>query len=162
MELAGEKELAAPRAEVWAALNDPEVLKGCIPGCDSLEKLSDTEFVATVTAKIGPIKARFSGKMQLADVNAPESCTISGEGQGGVAGFAKGGADIALEERGPARTLMRYTARAAVGGKMAQLGARLVDSTARKLAEEFFTRFGAAVAGEGEEQAELPPPIGEA
>jgi carbon monoxide dehydrogenase subunit G len=151
MELAGEKELAAPRAKVWAALNDPEVLKGCIPGCESLEKLSETEFVATVTAKIGPIKARFSGRMQLGNVSPPESCTISGEGQGGVAGFAKGGADVSLEETGPGQTLMRYTARAAVGGKMAQLGARLVDSTAKKLAEEFFTRFGAAVADGGDE-----------
>ena len=156
MELCAENELAAPRAKVWAALNDPAVLKGCILGCETLEKISDTEYVATVTAKIGPIKARFSGKMQLQNVNPPESCTISGEGQGGVAGFAKGGADVALEETGPELTLMRYTARAAVGGKMAQLRARLVDSTARKLAEDFFTRFGAAVAQNGGEPS-LPP-----
>lgn len=148
MELAGEKQLAAPRAEVWTALNDPEVLRACIPGCETLERVSDTEFVATVTTKIGPIKARFSGKVQLANINAPESCTISGEGQGGVAGFAKGGADVTLEDTGPDETVLRYTARAAVGGKIAQLGARLVDSTARKLADEFFTRFAAAVGPE--------------
>lgn len=153
MELVGEKALSAPRAEVWAALNDPDVLRACIPGCETLDRVSETEFVATVTTKIGPIKAKFSGKVQLANINAPESCTISGEGQGGVAGFAKGGADIQLLEQGPGQTMLRYTARAAVGGKIAQLGARLVDSTARKLADEFFTRFGATV-GEAPSAAE--------
>lgn len=157
MELAGEKQLAAPRTQVWTALNDPEVLRGCIPGCESLEKRSETEFVATVVTKIGPIKARFSGRIELTEMTPPESCTISGEGQGGVAGFAKGGAAVTLLEAGPEETLMRYTARAAVGGKIAQLGARLVDSTARKLAEEFFTRFGAAVAGETPAPAEEAP-----
>lgn len=145
MEMGGEDRIQAARAAVWAALNDPEVLKTCIPGCQELEKQSDTEFVARVTLKIGPVKATFKGKVQLSDVDAPARCTISGEGQGGIAGFAKGIAAVALEEDGDGMTILRYTARADVGGKIAQLGARLIDSTAAKLAAEFFARFGEAM-----------------
>ena len=141
MEMADQDRIEAPRAAVWAALNDAEVLKACIPGCDELVKQSDTEFAAKVTVKIGPVKATFKGKMQLLDVNAPSSYTISFEGQGGVAGFAQGTANVALEEDGTDASVLRYTARAVVGGKIAQIGARLMDSTAEKLAAEFFARF---------------------
>lgn len=147
MDMSGEEKLTAPREEVWSALNDPEVLKAAIPGCETLEKVSDTEFTATVTTKVGPIKARFAGRVTLSDVNAPCGYTISGEGQGGIAGFAKGGAAVSLQPDGPDATVLRYTVHAAVGGKIAQLGARLIDSTARKLAQQFFTRFDEIVSG---------------
>jgi carbon monoxide dehydrogenase subunit G len=148
MDMTGEQRLTAPQEKVWAALNDPEVLKAAIPGCETLEKVSDTEFTAAVTTKIGPIKAKFTGRVRLSDINAPSGYTISGEGQGGIAGFAKGGAAVALDPDGPDATLLRYTVNAAVGGKIAQLGARLIDSTARKLAQQFFTRFDEIVSGQ--------------
>ena len=138
MDLTGEYRIPAPREAVWAALNDPEILKQCIPGCESIEKLSDTAFTARVALAVGPVKAKFTGKVVLADLNPPESYTISGEGQGGVAGFGKGSAAVRLAEDGPSATVLHYTAQAAVGGKLAQIGTRLVDATARKLAEEFF------------------------
>jgi carbon monoxide dehydrogenase subunit G len=144
MEMTGSYRIAAPRDVVWAALNDPEVLKACIPGCESLEKLSDTEMRAAVTSKIGPVKAKFTGKVNLLDLNPPESYTISGEGSGGAAGFAKGGADVKLTEDG-ADTVLTYTAKAQVGGKIAQLGARLIDGVAKKMADEFFSKFAARV-----------------
>ena len=146
MEMAGERRIEAPQEKVWRALNDPEVLKASIPGCDSLEKVSDTEFTATVTTKLGPIKAKFGGKVSLSEIVPPNGYRISGEGQGGVAGFAKGGASVALEPDGDA-TVLRYTVNAAVGGKIAQLGARLIDTTARKLADQFFATFDAIVSG---------------
>jgi uncharacterized protein len=145
MEMTNKDRIEAPRATVWAALNDVEVLKSCVPGCEELVKHSDTEFTAKVTLKIGPVKAAFKGKMQLLDVHAPSSYTISFEGQGGVAGFAKGTATVMLEEDGTDASVLHYTARAMVGGKIAQLGARLVDSSAAKLAAEFFARFGEIV-----------------
>lgn len=144
MDLTGEVRLAAPRETVWRALNDPEILKQAIPGCESVEKLSDTEFTAKVVLKIGPMKATFSGKGTLSDLNPPNGYTITGEGQGGVAGFGKGSAKVDLTEEG-AETVLRYTAAAQVGGKIAQLGARLIDATAKKLADEFFTKFAAVV-----------------
>eukprot|EP01037_Dinobryon_pediforme_P047847 gene47847-62371_t len=128
MEMTGEYRIAATRAEVWAALNDPEVLRISIPGCESLEMQSDTEMTAKVVAKIGPVKAAFTGKVRLENVNPPISYTIAGEGQGGVAGFAKGGADVSLVEDADG-TVLTYTARAQIGGKLAQLGSRLIDST---------------------------------
>lgn len=149
MIIEGEERIAAPVETVWRALNDPEVLKDCIPGCETLEKTSDTEFAATVSLKIGPIKARFNGTVELTNLNPPHSYTISGEGKGGVAGFAKGGADVTLSETEDGATLLRYTARADVGGKIAQLGSRLIDSTSRKLAAQFFSSFNEKVsAGE--------------
>jgi carbon monoxide dehydrogenase subunit G len=144
MEMQGERRIPAPRPVVWERLNDPETLKLCIPGCESVEKLSDTEFTAQVRAKVGPVSARFSGKVTLSDLDPPAGYTISGEGTGGVAGFAKGSARIALEEEG-AETVMRYGVQAQVGGKLAQIGSRLIDGTARKLADQFFDRFAAAV-----------------
>ncbi|OQW50012.1 SRPBCC family protein [Candidatus Raskinella chloraquaticus] len=145
MDMTGEQRIEASREKVWAALNDPEVLKGCIPGCQTIEKLSDSEMKATVTLKIGPVKASFAGKVTLSDLDPPKSYTISGEGAGGVAGFAKGGAKVRLEEDGAA-TILHYEVNAQVGGKIAQLGARLIDGTAKKLAGDFFTTFSKAVA----------------
>nr|WP_272005572.1 carbon monoxide dehydrogenase subunit G [Roseovarius sp. ZX-A-9] len=140
MDMTGEHRIAAPRAEVWAALNDPEVLKACIPGCQELEKTSPTTMEAKVVQKIGPVKATFTGAVELVNINAPESYTIQGEGKGGVAGFAKGAADVHLAEDGD-ETILTYDVRATVGGKLAQLGSRLVASTAKKLAAKFFDNF---------------------
>lgn len=151
MNIEGEERIGAPVETVWRALNDPDVLKECIPGCEELEKKSDTEFAATVSLKIGPIKARFNGAVELTNLNPPHSYTISGEGKGGVAGFAKGGADVTLKEDGPDATILAYQAKADVGGKMAQLGSRLIQSTSKKLAGQFFSDFNAKVSGAEEE-----------
>ncbi len=144
MEMNGEERIAAPRQLVWEALNDPDVLRECIPGCESLEKSSDTEMSAAVKIKIGPVSAKFAGEVTLENINAPESYTISGEGKGGIAGFAKGGADVKLVEDG-AETVLTYDVKAQVGGKLAQLGSRLIDSTSKKLAGQFFTKFNEVV-----------------
>jgi len=144
MTMSGEQQLTAPREQVWAALNDPEVLKACIPGCESLEKLSDNEFAAVATNRIGPVKARFKGKVRLTDLDPPNSYKISGEGDGGIAGFAKGGATVALTDK-DGGTLLSYNVEAHIGGKLAQLGQRLVNGAAKKLADDFFTKFAAAV-----------------
>ena len=143
----GEERITAPIDRVWAALNDPEVLKQSIPGCQSLEKTSDTELAATVVLKIGPIKATFNGEVTLKNLKPPHSYTIQGEGKGGIAGFAKGGADVTLSEDGPEATVLRYEAKADVGGKIAQLGSRLITSTSKKLAGEFFSTFSEKVGG---------------
>ena len=148
MDMTGEYRIAAPRAKVWAALNDAEILRQAIPGCDEIEKTSDISFTAKVTAKVGPVKASFGGKVTLSDMDPPNGYTITGEGSGGVAGFAKGGAKVGLVDDG-AGTLLTYSVDAQVGGKLAQIGSRLIDGTARKMAEEFFSRFAALVA-EGE------------
>lgn len=148
MDMTGEYRIPAPRQRVWEALNDPAVLKASIPGCDSLEKVSDTELTAKVRAKVGPVSAAFAGKVTLGDLNPPESYTISGEGSGGVAGFAKGGANVHLTEDGADATVLRYDAKADVGGKLAQIGSRLVQGTAKKMADDFFGRFSKIV-GEG-------------
>jgi uncharacterized protein len=140
MEMHGELRIPAPRAEVWEKLNDAETLKSCIPGCETIEKLSDTEFTAKVVARVGPVKASFLGKVTLTDLNPPESYTITGEGTGGVAGFAKGSAKVSLDDAG-AETVLRYGVQAQVGGKLAQIGSRLIDATSRKMADEFFNRF---------------------
>ncbi len=145
MNLEGQETIGAPIDTVWAALNDPDVLRACIPGCETLEKSSDTEMAATVSLKIGPIKARFTGAVTLLNLNPPHSYTIQGEGKGGIAGFAKGGADVVLKENGPAETLLSYTVNADVGGKIAQLGSRLIASTSKKLAGEFFAKFNEVV-----------------
>ena len=141
----GEERVAAPIDKVWQALNDPEVLKACIPGCQSLEKKSDTEMAATVVLKIGPIKATFAGEVTLKNLNPPHSYTIEGEGKGGIAGFAKGGADVTLTEESPGMTVLNYAAKADVGGKIAQLGSRLITSTSKKLAGQFFSTFNEKV-----------------
>lgn len=145
MEMKDEIRLEASRSAIWNALNDPEVLKACIPGCESLEKVSNTEFVSLVVVKVGPIKAKFSGKVTLADIVPHTSYRLIGEGQGGVAGFAKSDITVELSEEGPASTLLRYGVAANIGGKIAQLGTRLIDSTARKMADQFFASFNDAV-----------------
>jgi carbon monoxide dehydrogenase subunit G len=141
----GEERIGAPLNKVWSALNDPDVLRQCIPGCQSLEKKTDTELAATVVLKIGPIKATFAGEVTLKNLNPPHSYTIEGEGKGGIAGFAKGGADVTLTEDGPDTTVLKYAAKADVGGKIAQLGSRLITSTSKKLAGQFFSSFNANV-----------------
>jgi carbon monoxide dehydrogenase subunit G len=157
MEMQGERRIPAPRQVVWERLNDPETLKSCIPGCESVEKISDTEFTAKVRAKVGPVSARFAGKVTLSDLDPPSGYTISGEGTGGVAGFAKGSARIALEEDG-GETIMRYGVQAQVGGKLAQIGSRLIDGTARKLADQFFNCFAATVSPEAKTAPEPENP----
>ena len=152
MDMTGEQRIAASRDVVWKALNDPEILRACIPGCESLTKASDTEMSAVVVQKIGPVKARFEGAVELVNINAPESYTIQGEGKGGVAGFAKGGADVTLSEDG-GETLLAYEVKATVGGKLARLGSRLIDSTAKKLANQFFENFQTALEGDDSARA---------
>src|SRR5919108_3529540 len=141
MDMTGEYRIPAPREQVWAALNDPAVLKASLPGCESLERVSDREFTATVATKVGPVRAKFNGQVTLSDLHPPESYRISGEGKGGAAGFAKGGADVRLAEEGATMTVLSYTAKADVGGKLAQLGSRLIDATAKKMADDFFENF---------------------
>lgn len=145
MNLSGEYRLPLPRETVWAGLNDPAILKACIPGCDELVKDSETSFAAKVGLKIGPMTAKFTGKVMLSDIDPPNGYKIAGEGQGGVAGFGKGSAVVTLTEDGEGGTILRYTADSQVGGKMAQLGSRLIDATAKKLADEFFGKFVEAV-----------------
>ena len=145
MDMTGEYRIPAPRQRVWEALNDPEVLRQAIPGCEQLDKVSDTELTARVKAKVGPVSATFNGKVTLGDLNPPESYTISGEGSGGMAGFAKGGANVHLTDEGT-DTLLRYDAKADVGGKLAQIGSRLIQGTAKKMADDFFGRFSRIVA----------------
>ncbi|WP_137129886.1 carbon monoxide dehydrogenase subunit G [Rhizobium sp. FY34] len=144
MDISGEERIAAPRTVVWEALNNPDILRQCIPGCQSLEQTSPTELAATVRLKIGPVSASFNGEVTLGDIKAPESYRISGEGKGGIAGFAKGFADVVLVEQG-SETILTYKAEAQVGGKLAQLGSRLIGSTSQKLAQQFFANFNAAL-----------------
>ena len=146
MEMSGENRIPASREKVWAALNDPAVLKASIPGCQSLEKTSDTEMTATVQAKVGPVKATFNGHVTLSNIDPPNGYTITGEGKGGVAGFAKGGADVKLTPDGDG-TLLAYKVNAQVGGKLAQIGGRLIDATAKQMADQFFAAFAANVVG---------------
>ncbi len=160
MEMSGQHRILAPRQTVWEALNDPEILKLAIPGCEEIEKTSDTAFTAKVKLKIGPVSAKFAGAVSLSDLDPPNGYTISGEGKGGAAGFAKGGAKVHLDEDGGA-TILRYEVQAQVGGKLAQIGSRLVDSTAKKMAEDFFGKFSAAV-GAPEEAEAVPEAITEA
>jgi carbon monoxide dehydrogenase subunit G len=144
MTMSGEQQLTASREKVWAALNDPEILKACIPGCETLDVTGENEFSAVATNKIGPVKARFKGKVRLTDLDPPNGYKISGEGDGGIAGFAKGGATVALSDK-DGGTLLTYNVEAQIGGKLAQLGQRLVNGAAKKLADDFFTKFAAAV-----------------
>ncbi|MEM7548007.1 MAG: carbon monoxide dehydrogenase subunit G [Pseudomonadota bacterium] len=153
MKLTGTRLIAAPADIVWAGLNDPEVLKACIPGCQTLEKTSDTSFEAVVKQKVGPVSATFKGAVELSDMNPPHSYRIAGEGKGGAAGFAKGGADVSLKEQTGGdtglQTELTYDVDAKVGGKIAQLGARLIDGFAKKMADQFFTKFQDVIEGAG-------------
>lgn len=146
MTMTGEVQLPASRETVWEKLNDPDVLKGCLPGCEQFERLSENEFQAVATTKIGPVKARFKGKVRLSDLDPPNGYKISGEGEGGVAGFAKGGASVLLSDK-DGGTLLTYNVEAQIGGKIAQLGQRLVVGAAKKVADDFFAKFAQAVAG---------------
>lgn len=152
MELKDEQKINASRETVYAALNDPEILQQCIPGCETLEKTSETDMAATISLKVGPVKVKLKGAVELSNLNPPESYTITGEGKGGPAGFAKGGADIKLIEEIDG-TLLQYTVNVNIGGKLAQLGTRLIDSTARKLSGEFFEKFGELVESDTEHQS---------
>jgi len=156
MELNGERTIPASVDETWTALNDPEVLKACVAGCESLEKVADDAFVAVVAMKIGPVSARFRGNLKLTNVQPPTSYTINFDGQGGVAGFGRGSADVALAAIDPISTRLSYQARATVGGKMAQIGSRLIDATAAKITDDFFKAFEAQL------QARVPVAPGSA
>jgi carbon monoxide dehydrogenase subunit G len=157
MEISGEYAIKAPRAAVWAALNDPEILRGAIAGCEELVRDGDG-FTATVVAKVGPVKAKFGGRITLSDIDPPNGYTITGEGQGGAAGFAKGSAKVALAEDGSGGTILKYSAGAQIGGKLAQIGSRLIEGTARKMADDFFSAFaGAVTAQSGSAAAEAAP-----
>jgi carbon monoxide dehydrogenase subunit G len=153
MDFTGKYSIPAPAEAAWAALNDPEILKFCIPGCQQLDKTSTTEFNAIATLKIGPVKATFRGKVTLSDMDPPHRCRLAGEGQGGVAGFAKGDAEVILTPEGDG-TVLTYVARATVGGKLAQIGQRLVDGAARQIADDFFGRFSQALT-----DAQTSPPL---
>ena len=144
--MSGEVQLNATKETVYAKLNDPAVLKACIPGCEELDMVSPTEFVAVSVIKIGPVKAKMKGKVKLIDLDPPNGYKITGEGEGGVAGFAKGGATVALAEK-DGGTLLSYNVEAQIGGKLAQLGQRLINGAAKKLADEFFANFAKAVQG---------------
>ena len=145
MEMKGEQLVPASQASTWAALNDPEILKVCVPGCESIERVTDNEYAVLMTARIGPVAAKFKGKLTLSDLKPPQSYSIAFEGQGGVAGFGKGGAQVQLSPE-PDGTRLTYQVKANVGGKLAQIGSRLVDAAARKLANDFFTAFNENVA----------------
>ena len=147
MQMNDSQSIPASREVVWTALNNPDVLKQCIPGCQEREMTSPTEMTAKVVIKVGPVKAAFGGKVTLSDIDPPNGYRITGEGSGGVAGFAKGGAAITLEAASATETILHYQVESQIGGKLAQLGSRLIDSTAKKLAAEFFTKFGAIVSG---------------
>jgi carbon monoxide dehydrogenase subunit G len=159
MDMTGQHQINAPRAAVWAALNDPEILKQSIDGVEEITKISDTEFEALAVVKVGPVKAKFKGKITLSDLDPPNGYTITGEGQGGAAGFAKGGAKVHLEDAPGGGTLLKYEMHAQIGGKMAQIGSRLIDGAARKMGDEFFSTFAAAVET-GSAVANPPAPIG--
>ncbi|MEP0707208.1 SRPBCC family protein [Parvibaculum sp.] len=157
MEMSGEYRIPAPREEVWAALNDPEVLRKSIPGAESVNKIADDEFEAVAKAKVGPVSARFKGKVKLTDIDPPNGYTISGEGNGGAAGFAKGSARVTLTEADDG-TLLAYTVNAQVGGKLAQIGQRFIDSTASRMSEEFFDNFSKLAGGSKVEPATSETP----
>ncbi|MGD1877106.1 MAG: carbon monoxide dehydrogenase subunit G, partial [Kiloniellaceae bacterium] len=157
MQMTGQYRIEAPRQTVWEALNDVEVLRVCIPGVEEIEKTSDTSFTAKVRAKVGPVSARFAGDVTLSDLDPPNGYTISGEGKGGAAGFAKGGAKVRLEDDGAA-TMLHYDVAAQVGGKLAQIGSRLIDGTAKKMADDFFSRFATTVGARAAAPAAATPP----
>lgn len=146
MEMTGEQLIPVPQDKVWQGLNDPEVLKACIAGCESIDRVSDNEYKVVIVAAVGPVKAKFSGKLVLSDLNPPNSYSLSFEGSGGAAGFGKGGAQVSLKTEGSG-TRLTYSAKASVGGKLAQVGSRLIDGVAKKMADDFFTAFNGKLAG---------------
>ncbi|HEX7813388.1 MAG TPA: carbon monoxide dehydrogenase subunit G [Burkholderiales bacterium] len=148
MEMSGEQRIPLAQQRVWEALNDPEILKACIPGCESIERVSDNEYKVAMIAAVGPVKAKFSGKLLLSDLDPPNSYSLAFEGSGGAAGFGKGTAQVALRPDG-SDTLLTYKAKASVGGKLAQIGSRLIDGVAKKMSDDFFARFNSTVAPAG-------------
>jgi len=146
MEMTGEQLIPVPQAEVWRGLNDPEVLKACIAGCESIEKVAENEYRIALVAAVGPVKAKFSGKLVLSDLDPPNSYSLSFEGSGGAAGFGKGGAQVSLKPE-DSGTRLSYAAKASIGGKLAQGGSRLIDGVAKKMADDFFTAFNEKLAG---------------
>ena len=148
MEMTGEQLIPVAQDKVWRGLNDPEVLKACIPGCESIERVSDSEYKVTIVVAVGPVKAKFAGKLVLSDLNPPNSYALSFEGSGGAAGFGKGGAQVSLKSEGAA-TRLSYSAKASVGGKLAQVGSRLIDGGGKKLAVDWFAAFNEQLAGGG-------------
>ena len=159
MEMSGEQLIPASQADTWAALNDPEILKACVPGCESIERLADNEYQMLMVARIGPVSAKFKGKLTLSDLKPPHSYAIAFEGQGGAAGFAKGSAQVQLAPVGEGTTLS-YQVKANVGGKLAQIGSRLVDAAAKKVADEFFNNFNKRVSAVGEDTTVIIPAHG--
>lgn len=166
MEMSGEERIPASQADTWAALNDPEMLKACVPGCDAIERIGDDEFQVLMVARIGPVSAKFKGKLTLSDLDPPNSYALAFEGQGGAAGFGKGSASVQLSPEGEG-TLLRYQVKASVGGKLAQIGSRLVDAAARKISQDFFAAFNEKVgalhgagAAVGQEAEHHPAPLG--
>jgi carbon monoxide dehydrogenase subunit G len=152
MEMTGEQTIPASQEDTWKALNDPDILKACVPGCESITRVSDNEYQVQMTAKVGPVSAKFRGRLSLFDINAPQSYSLAFEGQGGAAGFAKGTAQVNLAPLDARQTKLTYNAKANVGGKLAQIGSRLVDAAARKVADEFFQNFTRHMsAGEAEQ-----------
>ncbi len=154
MEMTGEQRIPASQAETWKALNDPEVLKDCVPGCEAIDRVSDTEYAVRMTARVGPVSAKFKGKLTLSNLRPPHSYSIAFEGQGGVAGFAKGGADVTLTPASADATKLGYRVKANVGGKLAQIGSRLVDAAAQKVANDFFTAFNEKMANKDNKEQE--------
>lgn len=156
MEMTGEQLIALPQQAVWEALNDPDVLKQCIPGCESVERQSESEFTMVMVAAVGPVKAKFTGRLTIQDSNPPDSYALAFEGSGGVAGFGKGRAEVSLTQESDTVTMLSYRANATVGGKIAQVGSRLIDGVARKLADAFFERFNQIVGAPPESEDEAP------
>lgn len=152
MEMSGEQHIPRAQQRVWEALNDPEILKACIPGCESIDRVSENEYKVAMTAAVGPVKAKFSGKLVLSDINPPDSYSLAFEGSGGAAGFGKGSAQVRLAAESGG-TLLTYTANASVGGKLAQIGSRLIDGVAKKMSDDFFERFNKTVAPVTEAEA---------
>jgi carbon monoxide dehydrogenase subunit G len=161
MQMSNTRVVPAPRERVWQALNDPETLKACIPGCESFERTGDNAYRATVAAKVGPVSARFAGRLELADIDPPAGYTLKFEGQGGAAGFANGQANVSLASAPSDQTALTYAVKAQVGGKLAQIGSRLIDAAAAKLADDFFARFAEKVAPPAEVAAPAPVPTPE-
>jgi carbon monoxide dehydrogenase subunit G len=155
MEMSGEERIPASQADTWAALNDPEMLKACVPGCESIERVRDDEFQVLMVARVGPVSAKFKGKLMLSDLNPPNSYALAFEGQGGAAGFGKGSAQVQLSPEGEG-TLLRYQVKASVGGKLAQIGSRLVDAAARKISQDFFAAFNEKVGAQHGAGASAP------
>ena len=157
MEMSGEQLIPASQQDTWAALNDPQVLKACVPGCESIDLVADNEYQVQMVAKVGPVSAKFKGRLRLSDIKPPESYSLAFEGQGGAAGFAKGGAQVKLSPGAGGQTRLSYDVKASVGGKLAQIGSRLVDAAAKKVADDFFRNFTLKLSPEGSEDDTVVP-----